>query len=73
MATVKKSKKRVIVPICIVLVIAIVAGSVFAFAKSGSGEEVELHTITTDDIFIKFRYAMIFTWFFFRWGISFSF
>ena len=51
MATVKKSKKRVIVPICIVLVIAIVAGSIFAFAKSGSGEEVELHTITTDDIF----------------------
>ncbi|MGN0534248.1 MAG: biotin/lipoyl-binding protein [Eubacterium sp.] len=51
MATVKKSKKRIIVPICIVLVIAIVAGSIFAFAKSGSGEEVELHTITTDDIF----------------------
>ncbi|MGN1329493.1 MAG: biotin/lipoyl-binding protein [Eubacterium sp.] len=50
MATVKKSKKKVIVPICIVLVIAIIAGVIFGVAKSNSGEEVTLYTIGTDDI-----------------------
>lgn len=50
MATVKKSKKKVIVPICIILVIAIIAGVIFGVAKSNSGEEVTLYTIVTDDI-----------------------
>ena len=50
MATVKKSKKKVIVPICIVLVIAIIAGAIFGVVKSKSGEEVTLYTIATDDI-----------------------
>ncbi len=53
MATVKKSKKKVIVPICIILVIAIVAGTVFGVAKSKSGEEVKLNTIATGDIYEK--------------------
>ena len=53
MATVKKSKKRVIVPICIILVIAIVAGTIFGVAKSKSGEEVKLNTIATGDIYEK--------------------
>lgn len=51
MATVKKSKKKVIVPICIVLVIAIIAGVIFGVAKANSGEEVSLYTIGTDDIY----------------------
>lgn len=50
MATVKKNKKKVIVPICIVLVIAIIAGAIFGVVKSKSGEEVTLYTIATDDI-----------------------
>lgn len=50
MATVKKSKKKVIVPICIVLVIAIIAGAIFGVVKSNDGEEVTLYTIATDDI-----------------------
>lgn len=50
MATIRKSKKKVIVPICIVLVIAIVAGSIFGVVKSKSGEAVSLYTIATDDI-----------------------
>lgn len=50
MATVKKSKKKIIIPICIVLVIAIIAGAVFGVVKSKSGEEVTLYTIATDDI-----------------------
>ena len=50
MATIKKIKKKVIVPICIVLVIAIVAGSIFGVVKSKSGEVVSLYTIATDDI-----------------------
>ena len=53
MATVKKSKKKVIVPICIILVIAIVAGTVFGVVKSKSGEEVKLNTIATGDIYEK--------------------
>lgn len=51
MATVKKSKKKIIVPICIILVIAIVAGTIFGVAKSKSGEEVKLNTIATGDIY----------------------
>lgn len=51
MATVKKSKKKVIVPICIVLVIAIVAGVIFGVSKANSGEQVSLYTIATDDIY----------------------
>lgn len=53
MATVKKIKKKVIVPICIILVIAIVAGTVFGVVKSKSGEEVKLNTIATGDIYEK--------------------
>lgn len=51
MATVKKSKKKVIIPICIILVIAIIAVSVFAVVRSNSGEEVSLYTIGTSDIY----------------------
>lgn len=51
MATVKKSKKKIIIPICIVLVIAIVAGTVFGVVKSNSGIEASLYTIGTDDIY----------------------
>ncbi len=50
MATVKKSKKKVIVPVCIVLVIAIAIGAFAVVKKANSGEEVSLYTITTDDI-----------------------
>ncbi|MGN0521380.1 MAG: biotin/lipoyl-binding protein [Eubacterium sp.] len=50
MATVKKSKKKIVIPICIVLVIAIIAGSVFAYAKTNNGEQVSLYTIGTGDI-----------------------
>ncbi len=53
MATVKKSKKKVIVPICIILVIAIVVGCIFGVTKSKSGEEVTLNTISTGDIYEK--------------------
>lgn len=53
MATVKKSKKKFIVPICIVLVIAIVVGAVFGVVKSKSGIEVDLYQIGTDDIHEK--------------------
>ena len=53
MATVKKSKKKIIVPISIILVIAIVAGCIFGVAKSKSGEEVKLNTISTGDIYEK--------------------
>lgn len=50
MATVKKSKKKVIIPICIILVIAIVVGVIFGVSSANSGEEVTLYTIATDDI-----------------------
>lgn len=50
MATVKKNKKKVIIPICIVLVIAIIAGVIFGVSASKSGEEVSLYTIGNDDI-----------------------
>lgn len=51
MATVKKSKKKIIVPICIVLVIAIIAGVVFGAVKAKSSESVSLYTIGTEDIY----------------------
>lgn len=51
MATVKKSKKKkIIVPICIILVIAIIAGSVAAIKVSTGTPEVTLSTISTDNI-----------------------
>ena len=43
MATVKKSKKRIIVPIAIVLVIAIIVTSIFIVRKVNGGEQVTLH------------------------------
>lgn len=52
MATVKKNKKKVIIPICIVLVIAILAGAIFAFGGSRDVVQVKkLHTIATGDIY----------------------
>ncbi|MCD7796612.1 MAG: biotin/lipoyl-binding protein [Clostridiales bacterium] len=48
MATVKKKKGIIIT--CIVLVVAIAAGSIFAVASTNSGKEVSLYTIGTDDI-----------------------
>lgn len=51
MATVKKSKKKIIVAVCIVLVIAIAAGAIFGISRANSGEEVSLYTIATDDIY----------------------
>ena len=51
MATVKKSKKKIIIPICIVLVIAIIVGVAFGVSAATSGEEVSLYTISTDDIY----------------------
>lgn len=51
MATVKKNKKKIIVPICIVLVIAIIVGVAFGVSAATGGEEVSLYTISTDDIY----------------------
>lgn len=53
MATVKKSKKKIVVPICIILVIAIIACAVFGVSKANAGEAVSLYTIGTDDIYEK--------------------
>lgn len=50
MATIKKSKKKVIIPICIVLAVIIAAVVIFAVTKANSGTEVELSTISTGDI-----------------------
>ncbi len=50
MATVKKSKKKIIIPICIVLVAVIIVGIVFGVSKSGGGKEVSLYTVAADDI-----------------------
>lgn len=50
MATVKKSKKKVIAIVCVVLAIVIAATSIIIVAKSKSGAEVSLHTITSEDI-----------------------
>lgn len=52
MATVKKNnKKKAIIAICVVLVVAIIAGTVFGVVKANSGESVNLYTIGTDDIY----------------------
>lgn len=51
MATVKKSKKRIIVPIAIVLVIAIIVTSIVIVRKVNGGEQVTLNTISTGDIY----------------------
>lgn len=53
MATVKKSKKKLIIIISIVLVIAIAVGAVFGIVKANSGEAVQLASITTGDIYEK--------------------
>lgn len=51
MATVKKSNKnKIIIPICIVLVAAIVVSSVFILKSKNSGKQVNLATISTADI-----------------------
>lgn len=51
MATVKKSnKKKIIIPICIVLVVAILVSSVFIIKSKNSGEQVNLAEISTADI-----------------------
>lgn len=51
MATVKKSKKKIIAVISVVLVIAIIAGVIFGVVKSNGGEEVQLYTVSTGDIY----------------------
>lgn len=50
MATVKKSKKKVIAIVCVVLAIVISVTSIIIVTKSKSGAEVSLHTIATEDI-----------------------
>ena len=51
MATVKKSKKvKIIIPICIVLVIAIIIGSIFIVRSKNKTPEVSLTTISTNEI-----------------------
>lgn len=51
MATVKKSKKKFVIPICIVLVAAIAASAIFGVVKANEGTAVTLNTITTGDIY----------------------
>ncbi len=49
MATVKKSKKmKIIIPICIVLVLAIIVGSIFAIREKNKTPVVTLATIGTN-------------------------
>ena len=51
MATVKKSKKmKIIIPICIVLVLAIIVGSIFAVREKNKTPVVSLTTIGTNNI-----------------------
>ena len=51
MATIKKSKKKkIIIPICIILVIAIVATTIGVVGSKNKKESVTLSTISTDDI-----------------------
>lgn len=50
MATVKKSKKKIMIPICIVLVIAIVIGSIVGVKAKNKTVPVTLNTIATDNI-----------------------
>lgn len=51
MATVKKSKKKIIVPIIIALVIVIAIVAIVVVGQSKNGEEASLYTIGTDDIY----------------------
>lgn len=51
MATVKKSKKGLIITICVILALAIIGGTVFGVVKANSGESVNLYTIASDDIY----------------------
>lgn len=51
MATVKKSKKGLIITICVILAVAIIGGTVFGVVKANSGESVSLYTIASDDIY----------------------
>lgn len=51
MATVKKSKKGLIITICVILAVAIIGGIVFGVVKANSGESVSLYTIASDDIY----------------------
>ncbi|MBR0412794.1 MAG: efflux RND transporter periplasmic adaptor subunit [Eubacterium sp.] len=51
MATIKKSnKKKIIIPVCIVLVIALIAGSVFAVSANNKAVTVSLSEIKTGEI-----------------------
>ncbi len=50
MATVKKSKKKVIAIVCVVLAIVIAVTSIIVVTKTKSGTEVSLHAIATEDI-----------------------
>ncbi|MBR2277887.1 MAG: hypothetical protein IJ872_01605, partial [Eubacterium sp.] len=51
MATIKKSnKKKIIIPICIVLVIALIAGAVFAVSANNKVVAVSLSEIKTGEI-----------------------
>lgn len=50
MATVKKSKKKVIAIVCVVLAIVIAVTSIIVVTKTKSGTEVSLHTIASEDI-----------------------
>ena len=51
MATIKKSnKKKVIIPVCILLVVAVVAASVVGISQKNKTVTVSLATIGTDDI-----------------------
>ena len=51
MATVKKSKKGLIITICVILAVAIIGGTVFGVVRANSGESVSLYTIASDDIY----------------------
>lgn len=53
MATVKKSKAKIIVPIIVVLVIVVLSGVIYGVAKANGGEEISLYTISNDDIHEK--------------------
>lgn len=50
MATVKKSKKKVIAIVCVALAIVIAVTSIIVVTKTKSGTEVSLHTIASEDI-----------------------
>lgn len=50
MATVKKSKKKVIAIVCVLLAIVVAVTSIVVVTKAKSGTEVSLHTIAAEDI-----------------------